>query len=64
MTENRKVIRVLRLEDQDKEEDLQKLTPEQRIQMVWPLTLDVWAFTGEKLAQLRLPRHVVRVLRP
>jgi hypothetical protein len=44
-------------------EELSKTTPAERLQMMWQLTLDAWAFKGEPVAELRLPRHIVRVLR-
>jgi hypothetical protein len=43
--------------------DARRTTPAERLQMMWQLTLDAWTFKGEPLAELRLPRHVVRVLR-
>jgi hypothetical protein len=58
-------IRVSNLaaQDQSDVEDLSKTTPAERLQMMWQLALDAWAFKGEALAELRLPRHIVRVLR-
>ena len=38
-------------------------TPVERIESVWPLTLDAWEFTGTKDAESRLPRHLVSVRR-
>ena len=64
MSIQRKIIRVQRLDEQGKDDELLEFTPEERIQMVWQITMDTWAFTGEKVAQSRLPRHIVRVLRP
>ena len=58
-----KKIRVVKLQEQDKLDDLRSTTPAQRLEMMWQLTLDAWAFKGEPLAELRLPRHIVRVLR-
>jgi len=56
-------VRVFDLRDQDTVDDLSKTTPAERLQMMWQLTLDAWAFKGEPIAELRLPRHIVRVLR-
>ena len=56
-------VRVFDLRDQDTVDDLSKNTPAERLQMMWQLTLDAWAFKGEPIAELRLPRHIVRVLR-
>jgi hypothetical protein len=38
-------------------------TPEERIGVVWPLTLDAYAFSGSVDAESRLSRHIVRVHR-
>ncbi len=56
-------IRVTRLRDQGQEPDLRQTTPAERIGMMWQLALDAWAFKGEPVAEPRLPRHVVRVIR-
>lgn len=58
-----KKVRVVNLLEQDKHDDLRSTTPAQRLGMMWQLTLDAWAFKGEPVAELRLPRHTVRVLR-
>lgn len=58
-----KAIRLSNLRDQDKPDDLSKTTPSERLQMMWQLTLDAWTVKGERIAELRLPRHIVRVLR-
>ena len=56
-------VRITKLEKQDEIDDLRSTTPAQRLEMMWQLTLDAWAFKGEPIAELRLPRHIVRVLR-
>ena len=58
-------IRVRSLHDQGRSDwdDLSRTTPAERLQMIWQLTVDAWAFKGEAIAELRLPRHIVRVLR-
>jgi hypothetical protein len=58
-----KTLRVVTLQEQDKQDDLRSTTPAQRLDMMWQLTLDAWAFKGEPVAELRLPRHIIRVLR-
>ena len=58
-----RVVRISKLRDQDRVNNLELTTPAQRLAMMWQLTLDAWAFKGEPLAELRLPRHIVRVLR-
>jgi hypothetical protein len=58
-------IRVTNLQNQNRADaqDCSKTTPAERVQMMWQLTLDAWTFKGEPVAELRLPRHIVRVLR-
>jgi hypothetical protein len=51
------------LSDQGKERDLEGTTPEERLEMMWQLALDAWAFKGEPVAEPGLHRHVVRVIR-
>jgi hypothetical protein len=63
MSVETKELRISRLADQDKYDDLFTTTPAQRIEMMWQLALDAWAFKGDTIAELRLPRHIVRVLR-
>jgi hypothetical protein len=57
------IIRVRKLTDVDQDDHLKSTTPAERLAMMWQLTLDAWAFKGEPVAELRLPRHIVRVLR-
>jgi hypothetical protein len=56
-------IRISKLKDQGNEPDLHHTTPAERLAMMWQLTLDAWTFKGEPLAEQRLPRHIVRVVR-
>jgi len=58
-------IRLSNLRSQERADiqDLSRTTPAERLQMMWQLALDAWAFKGEPVAELRLPRHIVRVLR-
>ena len=58
------VVRVRKLTEQKDENDLAHTTAADRLAMMWTLTLNAWAFKGEPLAEPRLQRHVVRVLRP
>jgi len=39
------------------------LSAAERLGMMWQLTLDAWAFTGDGGAESRLPRHIVHVHR-
>ena len=65
MTEQRsRPIRVMSVREQRDHEDVARLTPEQRLDMMWQLALDAWAFKGDtRNAESRLQRHVVRVYR-
>ncbi|HEY2412792.1 MAG TPA: hypothetical protein VGI40_11145 [Pirellulaceae bacterium] len=38
-------------------------TPEQRLSLIWPLTIQAWAFKGIDVAESRLPRHLMRITR-
>jgi hypothetical protein len=58
-----KKIRVFKLQEQDKHDDLRSMTPAQRLEMMWQLTLDAWAFKGEPVGGCALSRTVVRVIR-
>lgn len=58
-----RTVRVTTLRQQGEETDLNTTSPAERLSMMWQLTLDAWAFTGESCAESRLPRHLVRVLR-
>ena len=64
MATNRKNYRVLKLDRHEaRDNDLKDAPPADRVAMVWPLTVDVWAFMGYDIAQSRLSRHIVRVVR-
>ena len=63
MNDSDRTIRIAKLADQGKEADLADTTPAQRIEMMWQLALDAWAFMGEPVVEPRLPRHVVRIVR-
>ncbi len=45
--------------------DWKRLTPAERLGMVWPLTVEAWTWAcrGDFDAESRLPRHIVRVIR-
>ena len=58
-----KTIRVRKITAHEKQSDLDDTTPAQRLGMMWQLTADAWGFKGEFVAQSRLPRHVVRIVR-
>lgn len=57
-------VRVLKLQEKENHEDfLSGTTPAERLQMMWELTQAAWTFKGEPVAEQRLPRHLIRVLR-
>jgi hypothetical protein len=56
-------IRKSTLTEQGTERDLADTTPEQRIEMMWQLTVNAWAMMGVDLRGSRLQRHVERVVR-
>jgi hypothetical protein len=58
-----KKVRVQKLAEQGKDDDLAHTSPAQRLAMMWQLALDAWAFKGEPLAESRLSRHLVSVQR-
>lgn len=58
-----KKVRISKLEEQDSIDDLRSTTPAQRLEMMWQLTMDAWAFKGEPVDGSRLVRDVVRVIR-
>jgi hypothetical protein len=63
MSETDRTIRITKLSDQGRENDLEGTTPAQRLEMMWQLALDAWAMMGEPVVEPRLPRHVVRLVR-
>ena len=57
-------VRLYRMgEEPTADDDLRHLKPEERMALVWPLTIQAWAFKGVDIAEQRLPRHVVRLVR-
>jgi hypothetical protein len=56
-------IHIRKTTEQGKEMDLGSTTAAERLDMMWQLTIDAWVFKGEAVAQSRLPRHVVRIVR-
>jgi hypothetical protein len=51
------VVRKSSLRQQGHEDDLDNVSLEQRLEMVWPLTVSAWAIKGEDIASQRLQRH-------
>jgi hypothetical protein len=63
MADIERTVRIKHLHEQGEETDLGSATPAERLSMVWQLMLDAWAFEDESVAESRLQRHSVRVLR-
>ena len=51
------LVRKSTLAEQGCDDDLRHLSMEQRMEMVWPLTVSAWAMKGEDIASQRLQRH-------
>jgi len=56
-------VQVRRLHDPEDDRYVMSLTPGQRMEMVWQLTLQAWAFKEGLDVEPRLRRDVVRVVR-
>ncbi len=55
--------RIRRLHDPEDTSYVMSLTPSQRMEMVWQLTLQAWAFKEGLSVEPRLRRDLVRVVR-
>ena len=55
--------RVVRAGEVTPASEVRALSPAERVDMMWQLACDAWAFRGEPIDESRLPRHVVRVER-
>lgn len=56
-------VRRLRLRDRESDNAIRALTAEDRVAMVWPLTLQAWLFKEGLQDEPRLRRDVVRTQR-
>jgi hypothetical protein len=56
-------VRKTTLDRQGTERDTQDMTPAERIDMVWTLSLQAWQFKEPTADEPRLRRDVVRVVR-
>jgi hypothetical protein len=56
-------VRRIALHEEGDESYLRSLSPAERIAMVWPITLQAWAFKEGLTGEPRLRRDVVRVIR-
>jgi len=55
--------KIKRLHDQEKDLYIKNLSPAERVEMVWQLTLQAWAFKEGLDYEPGLRRDVVRVIR-
>jgi hypothetical protein len=62
MNDRRRRIVIKPLHEKERAEPMHT-TPSERLEMMWQLALDAWAFKGGPPAEQRLPRHVVNVVR-
>ena len=60
---NRQIVRKSTLADQGKEDDLLGTTIEDRWNMMWQLTVNAWAMKGVDVANQRMRKDVVRLIR-
>lgn len=56
-------VRKLRLKDEGIEDDYAKFTPDERLAMVWTMTMQAWMFKEGLVDEPRFRRDVVRVIR-
>lgn len=63
MTRRNVTVSIRRLQDREDDSGIGALTPAERLELAWRITVDTWAFMGDDGAEFRLPRHVVRVVR-
>ena len=63
MDRSRYPVRVTPLDAQGQDHDYAELTPDQRVAMVWTLTLQAWMFKEGRLDEPEFRRDVVRVIR-
>lgn len=56
-------VRIRPLSEQGREPDLQTTSMAERIEMMWQLALDAWAFQEGGAGESRLQRHVIRIER-
>ena len=57
------VTRKSSLQDQIEDDDLSGYSTGERMEMVWQLTKEAWAFMGVNVSEQRLSRHIVRIHR-
>jgi len=56
-------VRKTTLRDEGKDEYVARMTPAERVALVWTLTVQAWQFKDPSFRESRLRRDVVRVIR-
>ena len=56
-------ILIVKKGEKDVDDFLKNTTPTERLEMMWPLTVQAWAFKGEDISEQRLQRHVGRLIK-
>ena len=60
---DRQVERLSKLGQEGPDDDLRNRTPNERLNMVWPLTVSAWAMKGVNVAEQEFQRYVERLER-
>ncbi len=63
MADSAASVRIRRLHDSGDDDDYSAMTPAERLEMMWQLALDAWAFKGLENAESQFSRHLVHVQR-
>ncbi len=56
-------VRKRKVSELGRDRDYDALTPEERLAMVWPITVQAWMFKEGRLDEPRLRRDVARLVR-
>jgi hypothetical protein len=56
-------VRKIALADEGRSDELQRMSPSERVAMMWQLALQAWMFKDGLIDEPRLRRDVVRTLR-
>lgn len=56
-------VRRILLSEEGRDDDVRRLTPSERVAMMWQLALQAWMFKEGLVDEPRLRRDVVRVVR-
>ncbi len=59
---SRNKTRLMRMRDDDGNPFVPG-TPQERIGLIWELTVELWSLKGENIAERRLQRHITNIVR-